>query len=121
MTDRQQLQHLFQFDLWSTGILARLYMEKEPFYEQEPVLSQLSHIINAQNIWFDRLFPHHSQESSQQAWERFSAKDLYPKAKESTRKWIDFIADHERSEEHTSELQSRGHLVCRLLLAKKQH
>src|SRR5690625_6312593 len=26
-----------------------------------------------------------------------------------------------RSEEHTSELQSRGHLVCRLLLEKKQH
>src|SRR5690625_7025901 len=25
-----------------------------------------------------------------------------------------------RSEEHTSELQSRGHLVCRLLLAKKK-
>src|SRR5690625_5516105 len=25
----------------------------------------------------------------------------------------------ERSEEHTSELQSRGHLVCRLLLDKK--
>src|SRR5690625_5139280 len=27
---------------------------------------------------------------------------------------------HERSEEHTSELQSRGHLVCRLLLEKKK-
>src|SRR5690625_6172370 len=27
--------------------------------------------------------------------------------------------DH-RSEEHTSELQSRGHLVCRLLLEKKR-
>src|SRR5437870_8650873 len=26
---------------------------------------------------------------------------------------------HGRSEEHTSELQSRGHLVCRLLLEKK--
>src|SRR5439155_4334808 len=26
---------------------------------------------------------------------------------------------HSRSEEHTSELQSRGHLVCRLLLEKK--
>src|SRR5437660_8254875 len=26
-----------------------------------------------------------------------------------------------RSEEHTSELQSRGHLVCRLLLEKKKH
>src|SRR3712207_8854037 len=27
--------------------------------------------------------------------------------------------DHRRSEEHTSELQSRQYLVCRLLLAKK--
>src|SRR5439155_22472761 len=27
-------------------------------------------------------------------------------------------SDLRRSEEHTSELQSRGHLVCRLLLAK---
>src|SRR5690625_6832884 len=27
----------------------------------------------------------------------------------------------ERSEEHTSELQSRGHLVCRLLLEKKKN
>src|SRR5437870_10873424 len=29
--------------------------------------------------------------------------------------------DMERSEEHTSELQSRGHLVCRLLLEKKKN
>src|SRR6266508_6499712 len=27
---------------------------------------------------------------------------------------------HRRSEEHTSELQSRGHLVCSLLLEKKK-
>src|SRR5207253_11395083 len=29
-------------------------------------------------------------------------------------------APRKRSEEHTSELQSRGHLVCRLLLEKKK-
>src|SRR5690625_6496487 len=29
-------------------------------------------------------------------------------------------AGADRSEEHTSELQSRGHLVCRLLLEKKK-
>src|SRR2546422_5830433 len=29
--------------------------------------------------------------------------------------------EHERSEEHTSELQSRLHLVCRLLLEKKKN
>src|SRR5690625_2667343 len=30
------------------------------------------------------------------------------------------MRENERSEEHTSELQSRGHLVCRLLLEKKK-
>src|SRR5207253_7867736 len=32
----------------------------------------------------------------------------------------DFTRAFPRSEEHTSELQSRGHLVCRLLLEKKK-
>src|SRR3989442_10784471 len=31
-----------------------------------------------------------------------------------------FVIVHGRSEEHTSELQSRPHLVCRLLLEKKK-
>src|SRR5690625_6078259 len=30
------------------------------------------------------------------------------------------LSGQRRSEEHTSELQSRGHLVCRLLLEKKK-
>src|SRR5690625_6074683 len=35
--------------------------------------------------------------------------------------WTDRVAALlRRSEEHTSELQSRGHLVCRLLLENKQ-
>ena len=32
----------------------------------------------------------------------------------------DYNSKEIRSEEHTSELQSRGHLVCRLLLEKKK-
>src|SRR5690625_6657103 len=37
----------------------------------------------------------------------------------STRKLLEKVV--RRSEEHTSELQSRGHLVCRLLLEKKKY
>src|SRR5690625_5833071 len=33
--------------------------------------------------------------------------------------WLNSPSQVFRSEEHTSELQSRGHLVCRLLLEKK--
>src|SRR5690625_6792955 len=35
-------------------------------------------------------------------------------------KGIHVVRRMSRSEEHTSELQSRGHIVCRLLLAKKK-
>src|SRR5690625_6041798 len=33
---------------------------------------------------------------------------------------LSILIENMRSEEHTSELQSRGHLVCRLLLEKKK-
>src|SRR5207253_7628837 len=40
---------------------------------------------------------------------------------DASRRFDDGADPFERSEEHTSELQSRGHLVCRLLLEKKKH
>src|SRR5690625_6784629 len=40
--------------------------------------------------------------------------------KQGNRRSEHLLHEAERSEEHTSELQSRGHLVCRLLLAKKK-
>src|SRR5690606_41865313 len=41
----------------------------------------------------------------------------YDKAREAAAEFRDIF----RSEEHTSELQSRENLVCRLLLEKKKH
>src|SRR6202045_358610 len=35
--------------------------------------------------------------------------------------WSSDVCSSDRSEEHTSELQSRGHLVCRLLLGSEEH
>src|SRR5437870_1764912 len=45
------------------------------------------------------------------------ARDL---AQETPDQFLVFVRAVDRSEEHTSELQSRGHLVCRLLLEKKK-
>src|SRR5687768_9469994 len=39
-----------------------------------------------------------------------------PAARRSATGWIALVPQSQRSEEHTSELQSRLHLVCRLLL-----
>src|SRR5437660_7583318 len=43
----------------------------------------------------------------------------YIQRESTTARWRMASLKKLRSEEHTSELQSRGHLVCRLLLEKK--
>src|SRR5690625_6775732 len=48
-------------------------------------------------------------------WTSPPMDDLFKKALGD----VDISSMGDRSEEHTSELQSRGHLVCRLLLEKK--
>src|SRR5690625_5441415 len=59
--------------------------------------------------------------SSRKAWNRPIALEPPPTqaTAASGRRPIRSRACSRRSEEHTSELQSRGHLVCRLLLEKK--
>src|SRR3712207_7541458 len=52
---------------------------------------------------------------------RRSSHEVAPSSSTSTpRTAISVIRSRNRSEEHTSELQSRQYLVCRLLLEKKQ-
>src|SRR5690606_40366482 len=54
------------------------------------------------------------------ALHRSIAADHRP-APRVARAWRRYTPAHARSEEHTSELQSRENLVCRLLLEKKRN
>src|SRR5690625_6421817 len=51
--------------------------------------------------------------------DRYAFKDTEKKTLKKGDFVVLTIKADSRSEEHTSELQSRGHLVCRLLLEKK--
>src|SRR5437660_3065255 len=59
---------------------------------------------------------HHGVAVSEEEEEK---EKLNSKLKETNSK-LEQAQQELRSEEHTSELQSRGHLVCRLLLEKKK-
>src|SRR5205809_2033065 len=65
------------------------------------------------------LFPYTTLFRSRLMTERIASKDCGRRSR-----WEVFRRrrpDHQRSEEHTSELQSRLQLVCRLVLEKKNH
>src|SRR5258708_28485150 len=49
---------------------------------------------------------------------QFAGLKAHPVNEALDQLWVDLVAN--RSEEHTSELQSPDHLVCRLLLEKKK-
>src|SRR5690625_4248658 len=87
---------------------------------------------------FDPSKDKYAKENLDQLWEKLSqgGKPLMPLQEYPFSKHYGWIEDkygltwqliltnpagEERSEEHTSELQSRGHLVCRLLLEKKKN
>src|SRR2546421_4836459 len=63
------------------------------------------------------LFPYTTLFRSVDSWSAFRAGVHHPVV-HGARPYLDLPA--ERSEEHTSELQSRSDLVCRLLLEKKK-
>src|SRR2546422_7219624 len=62
---------------------------------------------------------HESRERARRSPAVASALYVAPRERLGGRDYI-ALARQERSEEHTSELQSRLHLVCRLLLEKKK-
>src|SRR3712207_7405647 len=81
------------------------------------------------------LFPYTTLFRSHQAGTNFSATPFmhqrwpvgggpssktWPRCPPQRRQWTSVLVMN-RSEEHTSELQSRQYLVCRLLLEKKKH
>lgn len=90
---RQQLQKLFLFDLWSTTQLTNQIIKSAPFKEQKSTTALLSHIINAQKIWFYRII--RIEEESVPLWHEYELNQMLKEAKSSHQMWIDLIGDHD--------------------------
>src|SRR5690625_4042198 len=90
------------------------YIGNLPFFKEEKFLSYLQKIIKERNIQF--LIPAMDEVASSLKKHESILDCEIVCAKEDV---VQLLSSKRRSEEHTSELQSRGHLVCRLLLEKK--
>src|SRR5437870_6164527 len=114
---------------WAPAFIAELAREKSAPVASTPTTdSDANHTDNARDGAHDFDFDFGT-------WKTHSSRMLHPLT--GSKDWAEMdgvtvvkkvwggkanLADYkaERSEEHTSELQSRGHLVCRLLLEKKK-
>src|SRR5258708_29515726 len=67
------------------------------------------------------LFPYTTLFRSKKSIKKLNKLERNPLNKSHKLKKYLFFNQDSRSEEHTSELQSPDHLVCRLLLEKKNH
>src|SRR2546422_8156585 len=75
-------------------------------------------LTNSEQLWFPK---HIVQCSTSHVGSTLrQVSHIRPSARISVHAWHSFCETARRSEEHTSELQSRLHLVCRLLLEKKK-
>lgn len=126
--DRKQLQHLFQFDLWCTRQLTNLYFKNEPFAQQEAILAFISHIINAQKIWFQRMMQLPFFEDID-VWFEYDPEEIKMEAKETSQLWLDLLEDSnvdldkKITYQNSSQITYRNSLreVCHHLIIHGQH
>src|SRR5947209_2092908 len=113
--------HLAPFDLW---MIFDFEGVKRALVDHGVFSSDLSHVPGHGNpgewfIFFDP--PRHTKLRAliSKAFTPRVVANLEPRIRELSRQLLDQAIER-RSEEHTSELQSRQYLVCRLLLEKKK-
>mgnify|MGYP000176086362 CR=1 FL=1 len=127
MDDRQSLQRLFIFDLWCTRKITDLLIEKKDFRNRPACAAFLSHIINAQRIWYGRVLDRDISHIN--LWEEFDVKSIKQYGKKIHKQWIDLIGDHDmdldavliyqNSKETTYSSQFRD--ICTHLIFHGQH
>lgn len=93
MSHRQSIQKLFIFDLWCTRKISDLLVEYDEFSSRPACIAFLSHIINAQRIWFDRVLGLNISQT--ELWEEFELTEIRREAKEVHKMWVDLIGDHD--------------------------
>lgn len=93
MNDRQKLQHLFGFDLWSTLLLTDFMLKQSSFDDLQVCIKYLSHIINSQKIWYGRVVEINRAEID--IWEDRPLDQIKSYAQNANREWVDLVADHE--------------------------
>src|SRR5690554_1018011 len=77
------------------------------------VISGIIHMLKCGGRWADCPGEYGPSTTIYNRWNRWSRRGIWARI-------LAALTEQGRSEEHTSELQSRPHLVCRLLLEKKK-
>src|SRR5690625_6020532 len=94
-------------------------LPRSSLYPYTTLFRSLSFIqCNRENYCGERMILEYKEKVDEKEIQKQQLSADYPNLSDDQMNSMDWAV--RRSEEHTSELQSRGHLVCRLLLEKKK-
>ena len=127
MEARQTFQRLFIFDLWCTRKITDLLTEETDFSSRTACIAFLSHIINAQRIWLDRVLDLNISQTD--PWKEFELAEIRREAKDVHKMWVDLIGDHDMNMEAKIVYQNskgtnysnRFREICTHLIMHGQH
>src|SRR5438552_1728551 len=106
---------------WSSSLRVTLLMRAPVAREREVILKNIYQMSEAQfrQFWISKVFRAEATNGPKVVFSNEMATELVA-AIPGAVAFVDAAKVPQRSEEHTSELQSPDHLVCRLLLEKKK-
>lgn len=127
MGNRQKIQRLFIFDFWCSRKLSDFLTNQAPFDDQPACTAFLSHIINAQYIWYDRVL--RDSHSNTELWHEYELAAIKREASKIHKKWIALIGDHDLDMDSVISYQnSKGtlfknsfHDICTHIILHGQH
>src|SRR5690554_4054611 len=111
---------LFSYLAFITILKERIIAGTKPNLIKEEVWDKLISNLQDEDLWEAIVFDATQQREKIDQATKERKRDPVFNINENLRLQIKYRKDR-RSEEHTSELQSRPHLVCRLLLEKKKN
>ncbi len=85
---KKNLTRLFEYNLWANRKFGEVLLGEA--FKHPKILTFISHILNAQLIWFDRI---NGRTSETKVWTEYPIEEAIEKLISSSEEWIAHIAD----------------------------
>lgn len=106
MTISEQLLRLLEYDKWATRQIITVIEHHRPFDTSDKVLTYLSHIVGAQQVWYARVNGEDTESLS--IWPEYNLKQCKALVTDMNEKWIRVVRNSRNLQDQIDYKNSQG-------------